>query len=321
MTVRSDITHIYAPKGREFKRDEAFEIEVGINATGEGTDRLLIALYDNLLHRWIGAWATDPLPPNEYTINGAFNPLDEWYPTPIPGILDWTAIVGYVRDNTGTATDSERFKMPRIVDRVCISDGGEFCVGVSNPYPAPGEEIAITGHYKNSTQEPSDFILATDGMQVDTVKGRKISDWFYPEQVFTFWLNAPRFEGGYTYWVWHMFSKSPPIGIWVTAPPACEEYATKEECEAAGCLWYDYACHSAPPIRCEDILIKDECTAAGCYWWDGRCHSYPQPWWEKYKKELMLLGGMGAGMVGIMVVGKMTKPKELIMEKSKQKRG
>ncbi|MBA7593108.1 hypothetical protein ES703_00025 [subsurface metagenome] len=277
---------MWAPKG-EFKRDEVFGLEVEVDATGSGSSRLLLALWDRLLGRYIGAWATvEPQPPGEYTWNITFNPLDEWYPTPMPGIFEWTVVVGYMEDSTGVVTDSQDFKMPRIVDRVCNQF---YCVGVSNPYPAPGEEIAISGHaFKEWYPDPpfpwpicctnSPLILLTDDMIVPEQEVNLTDDCY-----FCFFLKAPRFEGGYTYWVrdkGYYAWKSPAIGIWVTAPPACEDYTTKEECEAAGCLWYDNACHSVPPPP------------------------PPPPWWDRHKKELMLLGGMGVGVAGIMVMRK-----------------
>jgi len=57
---------------------------------------------------------------------------------------------------------------------------------------------------------------------------------------------------------------------------ACSEITTKEECEAAGCYWYDDSCHSEPKKKCEDYTTKEECEAAGCYWYDDSCHSTPQ---------------------------------------------
>lgn len=33
------------------------------------------------------------------------------------------------------------------------------------------------------------------------------------------------------------------------APPPCEDYTTQAECEAAGCYWYNEACHSSPEIE------------------------------------------------------------------------
>lgn len=314
MTVTSEITGIRMPLV-EFKKDEQFEFELDINATGTGTDRLLLAFFDNKLNRYIAAWATnDPLPPGKYMWTGPFNPLASWYPNPIPGILNWTAKVGYIRDSVSAITDSEQFKIPRIVDRFC-NDGDPypFCVGVSNPYPAPGEEIAISGRVRFDEFDcGSDKIsLMADGLLLMTGTcrgpagvgscGRASSCSCY----FCFTLNAPRFEGGYTYYVtkqhYEVTAKSSPVGIWVTAPPTCEDYITQAECEAAGCLWYGGACHSAPPSLCEDIITEADCLAAGCYWWGGGCHSSPQSWVDKYKKELMLLGGMGVGVFGIMV--------------------
>lgn len=313
MTVTSTIIGIRAPLV-EFTRTEQWEFELDVNATGSGTDRLLIAFFDNLLKRYIGAWATvDPLPPGKYIFAGAFNPLDAWYPSPIPGILNWTAKVGYIRDSTATITDSKDFKIPRVVDRLC---NGQFCVGVSNPYPAPGKEITISGHQQayqyGCGSRPDMLALYADSMVFmkgthrGPVAGGKCGDGTSCGCYFCFAFNAPRFEGGYTYKVVNTLvpMESSPIGIWVAAPPACEDYTTKEECEAAGCYWYGNACHSAPPALCEDIITQADCLASGCFWYNNGCHSSPQSFLDKYKKELMLLGGMGVGVVAIMAISR-----------------
>jgi len=31
-----------------------------------------------------------------------------------------------------------------------------------------------------------------------------------------------------------------------------------------------------PPVKCEDYLTESECVAAGCYWYDDACHSKPE---------------------------------------------
>ena len=61
-----------------------------------------------------------------------------------------------------------------------------------------------------------------------------------------------------------------------TPPPtSCADYTTQDECEDAGCEWYDGACHgSAPPptpTSCADYTTQDECEDAGCTWCEGKC--------------------------------------------------
>ncbi len=56
-------------------------------------------------------------------------------------------------------------------------------------------------------------------------------------------------------------------------PPVCEDYYTESECIAAGCYWYEGACHGMPPgVECSDYTTESTCIAAGCYWRDGACH-------------------------------------------------
>lgn len=58
----------------------------------------------------------------------------------------------------------------------------------------------------------------------------------------------------------------------------CEDFTTQVECEAAGCYWWDNACHSSPPpVVCQSHTTQAECEAAGCYWYNGACHSEPLP--------------------------------------------
>lgn len=55
--------------------------------------------------------------------------------------------------------------------------------------------------------------------------------------------------------------------ITVTPPtPACSDYTTEEECTAAGCYWYEGACHSEPQEVVEGVLrvrLADDTPAAG----------------------------------------------------------
>lgn len=282
MTVSQRITAIRAPV-MEFKLDEEFEIEVDTEAYGSGENRLLLAIFDELLGGYIGAWATvDPLPPNDYIWSIKFPPLEEWYPvSPIPGILRWLIRVGYMKDTEGVVTDEQSTKVPRIDDRVCNK---YYCVGVSRTYPEPREEIAFSGHgfsdwypWPDSCKGQT-LLLLTDEMVVMETKMTE-------ECYYCFLLEAPLMEGGYTYWVRdkdNIAWKSPPIGIWVTKPPVCEDY-TKEE----------------------------ECLAHGCYWYSGRCHSEPAPpppppppWWKTHLKELMIASFIGTGAVGAVLIAR-----------------
>ena len=57
------------------------------------------------------------------------------------------------------------------------------------------------------------------------------------------------------------------------APPACGTYTTKSSCEAAGCYWYNNACHEYGPVKCSDYTDALTCAANNCYWWtEGTCH-------------------------------------------------
>ena len=67
-----------------------------------------------------------------------------------------------------------------------------------------------------------------------------------------------------------------PIRV-VESPELCGDYTTQAECEAAGCYWYDDACHSTPSTtNCPDYTTEYECTAGGCYWYDNACHKEPK---------------------------------------------
>ena len=89
---------------------------------------------------------------------------------------------------------------------------------------------------------------------------------------------------------------------WTETKIRCEDITTKEECEAAGCYWYNNACHTERP-KCEDLLTKEECEKYGCYWYDNACHSekkptYPEEIYEKIEKYLPYIAiGMGSIIV------------------------
>jgi len=56
--------------------------------------------------------------------------------------------------------------------------------------------------------------------------------------------------------------------------------------------------------RCEDYTTKEECEAHGCYWYDNSCHSYPKPeeekpWYEKYLPYILI--GVGATMIAVAI--------------------
>jgi len=75
----------------------------------------------------------------------------------------------------------------------------------------------------------------------------------------------------------------PIYGVPPPPPPACEDYYTESECIAAGCYWYNDACHRmSPDVVCSDYATESTCSDAGCYWYDGACHSKPKeaelPW-------------------------------------------
>ena len=53
----------------------------------------------------------------------------------------------------------------------------------------------------------------------------------------------------------------------------CSDWTTKSSCEAAGCFWYNNACHRFRPTVCSDYTDALTCVAHNCYWWlDGTCH-------------------------------------------------
>ena len=62
-----------------------------------------------------------------------------------------------------------------------------------------------------------------------------------------------------------------------TPPPtSCSDHNTAAACEAAGCYWYNGACHGSPaPTPCSDHIVPANCIAAGCSWYDGACHGTP----------------------------------------------
>lgn len=51
----------------------------------------------------------------------------------------------------------------------------------------------------------------------------------------------------------------------------CEQYTTQSTCEAAGCYWYNGACHQSRP-SCYALTSQIECERFGCWWYDGSCH-------------------------------------------------
>jgi len=75
----------------------------------------------------------------------------------------------------------------------------------------------------------------------------------------------------------------------------CEDYTTESECTAAGCYWYDGACHKSPPeVVCSGYTTESICLAAGCYWYDDKCHSKPKeveiPW-------IVIIAAVGGAIV------------------------
>lgn len=90
--------------------------------------------------------------------------------------------------------------------------------------------------------------------------------------------------------------------VYVSGAPACENYQTQAECEAAGCYWYNNSCHATPPT-CSELTNQYDCERYGCYWYDDACHETPPPQpsvdWEKYL-PYFILGGMF--IVGLAVV-------------------
>ncbi|MCB9548810.1 MAG: hypothetical protein H6706_23645 [Myxococcales bacterium] len=51
----------------------------------------------------------------------------------------------------------------------------------------------------------------------------------------------------------------------------CQEREAEDDCTAAGCYWYDAACHAErPPAQC-DQPEPAACEAAGCQWTDDGC--------------------------------------------------
>jgi len=57
-------------------------------------------------------------------------------------------------------------------------------------------------------------------------------------------------------------------------PKVCSDYTNQVDCNAAGCYWYDGACHGTPdpePKVCSDYTNQVGCESAGCKWEDGVC--------------------------------------------------
>jgi hypothetical protein len=53
---------------------------------------------------------------------------------------------------------------------------------------------------------------------------------------------------------------------------ACADRTDAGDCAAAGCAWWDGACHDGSPPDACDQPDAASCAAAGCAWSDGRCH-------------------------------------------------
>jgi len=51
----------------------------------------------------------------------------------------------------------------------------------------------------------------------------------------------------------------------------CEQYTAQSTCEAAGCYWYNGACHQSYPA-CNSLNQTDCNNFDGCWWYDGSCH-------------------------------------------------
>ena len=56
----------------------------------------------------------------------------------------------------------------------------------------------------------------------------------------------------------------------------CEDWLTQEDCEDAGCYWWNGSCHTLEPL-CTELDNQTDCELYGCYWYDDACHSAPQP--------------------------------------------
>jgi len=81
----------------------------------------------------------------------------------------------------------------------------------------------------------------------------------------------------------------------------CEEYQNQQECEAAGCYWYNNSCHTYPP-ECSNYLTQQECEAAGCYWYNGVCHVNPPPPPDIMKYILIGAGVLMFGIGGYIIL-------------------
>lgn len=62
--------------------------------------------------------------------------------------------------------------------------------------------------------------------------------------------------------------------VTVTALP-CTTYTTKATCEAAGCWWWNGACHSSQPTACNQLNNSTDCARWSCFWCNGACQSTP----------------------------------------------
>jgi len=152
----------------------------------------------------------------------------------------------------------------------------------------------VTGHYDGTAQEGTLISLEADIL--------------YPSEG-TYMIKA---ASGYI-----DFTQDPPVfviqddmDIPVNVTLRCEDYTTREKCEAHGCYWYNNACHIEPPA-CEEITNQADCIRYGCYWYNNACHIEPaptppppEPTPKPNYLPIIIIGGLGLIAVSAALVKK-----------------
>jgi len=69
-----------------------------------------------------------------------------------------------------------------------------------------------------------------------------------------------------------------------------DSHMTLEDCEAAGCHWYNGSCHLHPPL-CKQITTQAECEQYGCYWAQDACHPMPTKCGEWLEEQGCIAAG------------------------------
>lgn len=190
-----------------------------------------------------------------------------------------------------------------------VSDGEKLYGRKHMDYPAvgiayidgPSDAINIGGQNVSKNSWVTEYYDGT------ALKGTSVlleTDINYPAEG----IYIIKAAGGYV-----DFTQDPPVfmaqderDVTVNVTLRCEDYATREGCEAHGCYWYNYACHIEPPT-CEEITNQADCIRYGCYWYDNACHIEPTPPPEPTPPKPNYLPIIIAGGLGLIVVAALVK--------------